>query len=113
MDPKLRIVTSLPLRALWDHSGPVEAQLVQHARPEQLRELVAADVPTFVVASVGAPLSWVPAAEAFAFWKRDVRSRIANPDGFHLDDFPDSRAYVASIWKRPDGRVIILLEEHH
>lgn len=113
MDPKSRIVISLPLPALWDASGPVDARRVEHMRVDQLRELVAAGAPTFVVASVGEPLRWIPATEAFTFWKRDLRLRIADPAGFHLDDFPERRAYVASIWTRPDDRKIILLEVHH
>src|SRR5687767_9008756 len=75
---------------------------------ERVRELSAADVaallrdrtrlPQFVIADAGLPPEWVPLAQTFAFWKREVRPRVADPAaaGWVREDFPGEYFYRAS-----------------
>ena len=84
MDPKERIVTSLPLRELWDANGLVEADFRDHLTFTQVRDLLPSGGVTFVVVEIGKPIRWVPMRETFSFWSTDVRVRVADPSGFRL-----------------------------
>lgn len=108
-----RIVTRLPLGELWDDAGHVVA--------ERQRDLVAADIAgllrlgpvRFVVADIGHPLRWVPIADCFRFWKDEVKSRVGDPAGSSLDDFPGGYSYFAAEWVPADGPPVVLLESCH
>ena len=69
----------------------------------------------FVVAEAGQPLRWISESDRFDFWKAEVKCRLvaADADGFHLDDYPGSYCYVASMWKGASSTPIIVLEKHH
>jgi hypothetical protein len=117
MDPKDRIVISLPFTELWDEHGPIDAVPVAPMGREGVRRLLRAGVVRFVVADPGLPLRWVPEAEHYAFWKGDVRPHIVDPSegSFYLDDYPQGYAYVATEWRSAEAGAdaIVVLECHH
>ena len=114
MDLSKRIVTSIPLDELWSDVGVVDARRVRHLRLEEVRDLLSSGSVRFVVASVGAPLRWIPVEEQFEFWKHEARERIVNPaERFQPDDLPSGLAFVASEWLTPVLPPIILLEANH
>src|SRR5882757_3644086 len=106
-----RVVTSLPLAELHVEDGKFLRG------PTLDREAVLAYMrsqgPTIAVASVGASLKFVSGAEAYDLWKRELTSRLVDGDRFQLEDFPDERAYVAVRWAAPDGRALVVFEQHH
>ena len=115
MDPAKRIVVSLPLEELWTREGPLTAQICRDLSTGEIVGLLRAGPVRFVVADLGQRLKWVAEAESFTFWKSEAKRHIVNvaSDGFHLDDFPDQYAYVASERAADLGPPIILLEKHH
>ena len=108
-----RVVTRLPLAELWGDAGPVAADRRRGLSAADIRGLLRAGPVRFVVANVGAPLRWVPAAECFRFWKAEVRSRVAGPDGARLEDFPGGYCYFASEWAPAEGPPVVVLAVAH
>ena len=114
MDPKLRIVTSLPVATLWREDGEIQARSVTRLTDGDIRSLLGLGPVHFVVADVGTPLRWIPTSGAFDFWKSEVCSRLASSECIALDSFPGGLAYVASRWETPGSPdPIVLLEAHH
>lgn len=111
---RYRVVSSLPLRELWDDSGPLVARSSGYASLGQVRDIVSSSPVTFVLADAGMALVWIPARETFRFWKTQARFRIATPgEPIRLEDFPGQYAYLASIWELSDGKVVVALERQH
>jgi hypothetical protein len=108
-----RAVTRLPLDELWDETGPVSAAKVRDLVAEDIRDLLRAGPVRFVVANVGAPLWWVPVGECFRFWKAEVQSRVAGPEGAFLEDYPRGYCYFASEWGPVEGPPVVVLEAAH
>jgi hypothetical protein len=98
---------------LWDDAGPVQAAHTRALTAADIRELLGAGAVRFVVANVGAPLRWIPAADRFQFWRAEVQSRVAGPDGARLVDFPGGYCYFASEWAGPEGPPVVLLAVAH
>ena len=92
---------------------------------ERVRELSAADIaallddrtnlPCFVVDDPGLPPHWVPIEQSYAFWKREVKPRVADPTAsrWYREDFPGKYFYRASQWRSGSGGVVVLLERSH
>lgn len=111
MDPAQRVVTSGPLTELWNEQGPLTATRVGDADGARVVALLQSGA-TFVVADVR--LHWLPAQERFAFWKSEVKSRLAPPGAhLHSEDFPGGYCYLASEWRLADGAAVVLLEKMH
>ena len=115
MDLDKRIVVRLPLEELWSREGPLVAQKRRHVSADDIAGLLRSGPLRFVVADLGHPLKWVDETDRFTFWKAEVQPRVVEPDpgGFHLGDFPDHYAYVASEWSADLAQPIVLLEKHH
>jgi hypothetical protein len=114
MNPHDRIVTTTPLQKLWNDSGEPSAARGRRLDRSAVRELLRRGPVLFVVADVGLRLWWVPLAERFTFWKRDVVVHLSDSERFCLDDFPDGAVYVASEWNSAGNEPpIVLLEVHH
>ena len=114
MDPAKRIVVSLPLEELWTREGPLMAQKRRDLSLGEIVRLLRAGPVRFVVADLGQPMEWVVEADCFTFWKSEAKRHVVDSvsEGFHLDDFPDQYAYVASEWAVDPGSPIVLLEKH-
>jgi hypothetical protein len=108
-----RVVTRLPLADLWDDAGSVRAAAVRDLTADDIRGLLRDGPVRFVVADLGAPLRWVSAAECFPFWKAEVRSRVANPAGADLQEYPGGWCFFASEWGPVEGPPIVLLAVAH
>jgi hypothetical protein len=114
MDAARRIVVSLPLTELWTDNGPLRAQRAESVGEAKIVQLLQ-DGATFVVADVGEPLQWIPAADRFAFWKAELKCRLVPADvgSFDISSYPDSYCYLASAWRDESPSPIIVLEMHH
>ncbi|BAL76149.1 hypothetical protein [Bradyrhizobium cosmicum] len=114
MDAARRIVVSLPLAELWTDSGPLHAQRAERVGEAEIVQLLQGGS-TFVVAAVGKPLQWVPAADRFTFWKAEPKCRLvpADVDSFDIGSYPGSYCYLASAWRNPSSLPIVVLEVHH
>jgi hypothetical protein len=118
MSADRHVVTAIPLVEIWDASGPVAARRGPRVGDPDIRRLLqGARLVQFVVAdAVGAPLRWVPPAEARAFWRFEVRPRIVLADAARLDPdaYPGRYCYVATRWTReePESLPLVLLERH-
>jgi hypothetical protein len=109
-----RIVTQLPLEALWSHQGNLDTVRERYLDKAAIREVLSESSVEFVVADVGSKLKWIPPGKCYEFWKQEVQEHVAqNPDRILLDEFPDRYTYVASQWTSKDKIPIILLEKVH
>ena len=109
-----RVITSLPLRELWDDRGLIEASKSRDLSAEDLRELLRHDRVLFMVADIGAKPVWIPPGECFKFWKDEVQAHLADPQQrVFLDEFPDAFCYSASEWLTTDGPPVVVLERAH
>lgn len=117
MDPVLRIVTRIPLTALWTKRGPVAAVRGRLLGRAAVKALLQAGPVQFVAADVGEPLRWIALEERFVFWKADARDHIVEDPARPIDiyAYPTGFAYVASEWTAddPTSPPIIVLERHH
>jgi len=109
MHASLRIITELPLRELWDDRGPVAARRSRDVSAADLRDLLQRGPVRFVIANVGTKPVWIPEAECFAFWKGEVRARLAEPEQcVVLEKMPDEYCYFASEWVTEGSPVVVL-----
>ena len=113
-DRRERVVTSMPVEQLWTDSGDLAAVRGGSLDGDAIRELLRRGPVRFVVANVGHPLEWIPAADRFAFWKNDAAVHLSDAERINVEDFPDRVAYVASEWLVAGEDVpIVLFEAHH
>lgn len=114
MRPELRIVTSLPLRELWNDEGPLAARRVGDLSDPGIRELLRTGPPQFVVADVGLPLEWVPEASCFNAWRDRFRGNLAEAGRkVDPDAFPGGFCFFASEWIGENGVTIVVPERCH
>ena len=112
MRPQDRIVGEMPLRELWDESGPIAGERGAFLDAEEIRALLRTGPVRFVVADRG-PLRWVSLADCWLFWKSEVRDHLC-PDGpIDLGAFTPEYCYFASIWVLATGEKVVLLESCH
>lgn len=111
MDPRLRVVTVMPLEELWDDDGAF-GRHVEHLSTDQIKAILRSGKVRFVEANVGEPLRWTAPDDCFARW-RQVAANVTDVERFALEDFPDEWAFVASEWEGRSGERLILLEKHH
>ena len=105
------VVITLPLREIWNESGPVAGQRGEYVDREAIRAMLRTGPLRFVVANLGFPLHWVAVDECWSFWKGEVRDCLC-PDGpIYLDDFDHGYCYVASLWGLASGERVVVLEE--
>jgi hypothetical protein len=114
MDPRLRIVTQIPLPTVWGPDG-VDRRLSKQAglTAASIRELLREPSTSIVVAEVGLPLRWIEGSDRFEFWKREVAARLADPhSAIDLESFPGEYCYLAHEWAGVDGRAVVLVKLH-
>jgi hypothetical protein len=116
MDPKLRRVTQLPLRELWDDEGAIPARKGRILSDSDVRDYLRRDEGPLVVALFGTKVRWLFGDERFDEWKSELRERLVAPadavHGYYEDDFPDG-SYIAYEWTLDDGRRIVAFEGAH
>ena len=109
----MRLAMQMPLNELWDDSGIVTSTKRRQLRRDEISDLLRVGKVRFVVANPGYPLEWIDPAECFEFWKLHVEHRLAEPEAFCLDDFPDGWCFVASEWSDEQQKAIVLLKKYH
>ncbi len=80
MDPKLRIVTQLPLRGLWRETGAIQAFRGRALSSADIRELLRSGPVQFVVVDVGLRPRWIELNDCYRFWMDEVQHHLAEPD---------------------------------
>jgi hypothetical protein len=114
MHASQRIVTRMPLLELWDDRGAVAAQWARDLSAADIRELLTGGPVRWVVADISHKPEWISEAGCFAFWKNEVKPRLADRgQRARLEDFPGGYFYTASEWRGAGGRPIILLYRFH
>ena len=115
MEGKKRIVLELPIQELWIGQRLISTIKERDLNADEIRNLLRSGVAfRFVIADVGKPLEWIPNIETYDFWKREVKTHVAMPDGrVTLEEFPGSYFYYASHWKSYEGETIIVLSKMH
>jgi hypothetical protein len=110
-----RVVISTPVTELWNEAGDLDVSRRRNLSREQVREIMDGGNPTFVVADVGFPLTFIPIEECYAFWKAEVAPHlIDDPEAkIYLEHFTDEYGYLASEWIGDNKTQIILLEKYH
>lgn len=109
-----KIVTRLPLDALWLDEGGSAATRGEYLNQSDMKRILAQQLVQFVVADIGYKLNWIAPAQCYTFWKSEVKHHVADPSAdIYLDHYPDEYAYLASEWIRADAIPIILLEKIH
>ena len=106
----------MPLDRIWDEAGEVVAsKRVRYLSSADIRRLLKASPIHFVVADVGSSLQRISVDQRFEFWKQEVQTNLVNDheSGFHLEEFPNEYAYIASEWRDESSKPIVLLERYH
>ena len=114
MQPADRIVTALPLRELFDETGPVEASRGIDLSADDVRVRLGESRFQFVIADVGSKPRWIAKPEAFAIWRDEILPHLAPTAAVvRLDEYPGSYFYRASEWIMSDGTAVVVLERLH
>lgn len=80
MDPKLRIVTQLPLRGLWRDNSAIQAFRGRALSSSDIRELLRLGPVQFVVVDVGLKPRWIELDDCYRFWMDEVQHHLVEPD---------------------------------
>jgi len=80
VDPKLRIVTQLPLRGLWRDNSSIEAFRGGALSSSDIRELLRLGPVQFIVVDVGLKPRWIELGDCYRFWMDEVQHHLAEPD---------------------------------
>ena len=115
MDPKLKIVTQLPLRGLWNDSGSLHASRNRPLSSFDVRELLREGPLQFVVVDVGLKPRWISLDDCYRFWMDEVQHHLAEPGAkLNPDQMPGMYAYWASEWGSDEVKApIVVLEVSH
>ncbi len=99
VDPKQRIVVSMPLTTIWNQDGDLNAKRIRELGVEDIRTMLRQNSVQFVIANLGSPMNWIDPDLSLDFWRRVAKERIVSPDsdGFSLDNFPHKYCYCASL----------------
>lgn len=115
MDVAYKVVTHLPLDALWDENGAILSVRRRYLTKNDVARLLRAGPLQFVVADVGRALCWIPVVDRFKFWKTEAKLHFAEP-GFDVvfEKVKDHYGYFASEWNGTAGSpTVVLLEMRH
>ena len=102
-------VANIPVERLWRESEWIEASRERFLTTEETKVMVRDETISIALASINAPMLWLPYNKRFEYWKAISPMLI---DGTRdkwitgLDQF-----YAASIWR--SGTEDFLLFEHH
>lgn len=109
VEPRLRIVTQLPLRGLWRDAAPIAATRSRALASSDVRDLLRGGAVQFVVAEVGHKLRWIDLADCYRFWMDEAQHHFAEPVGRTAND--GIYLYRAYEWQsREVASPIVVLE---
>ena len=112
MNPKLRIVTRLPLEELWRETGVITASRGRWLAKDDIAALLRKGLVQFVVADVGKPPQWISVQDGYQFWKIEVKLHVAGEKAV-LEEFPGEYCYFAWEWDTTEAAPIVVLEKSH
>src|SRR5688572_25683309 len=109
------VVTRIPIERLFDEEGEIGARRERMLSRPALEEMLRQYRVEFFVADVGLPLKRIDVNKCYEFWKSEVKAHLVDDpeNGFHLEDYPDEYAYIASEWSGEIQTPIVLLEKQH
>jgi hypothetical protein len=114
VDPKLRIVTQLPLRGLWQDAGPVAAAPRRPLSSSAVRELLLHGPVHFVVVDVGRQPRWIALNDCYRFWMDEVQHHLSEPGSETAAHGADVYCYQAFEWRSEEFQApIVVLEVRH
>ncbi len=115
MDPKLRVVTCLPLEQVWREDGVlISEHRLRSLQSQDVASLLRFGPVNFVVADLGMPLKWIDSSDCYRFWNTEIKPQLAAPDQkCLLDEFPGSYFCFASEWRRQEKLPFVILERYH
>jgi hypothetical protein len=112
VDPKLRIVTQLPLRGLWRDTGSVQAFRGRPLSSADIRDLLREDPVQFVVVDIGLKPRWIGLDDCYRFWMDEVQPHLAEPDAKVTNN--GVYCYWAFEWHSDEvGSPIVVLEQRY
>lgn len=105
-------VTRMPMEKLWHKNGYFKHTRKCYLTPDDVCSKISKGGVTFFIASIGSLPELLTVKSDDSYWLNTIKPHLADPEGFYLDDFPNSFAFVSSEWTTEDS-TIILLEMHH
>lgn len=109
-------ITKLPVDCLGRNGFRLTFDRKRWLSPAELNSLFAENqAMTLVIARIGSAFRWYDEGD-YRFWAHEGADHTADPGGFSMDEFPNKRAYLPSVWGcrgEPRSEVIILFEEYH
>jgi hypothetical protein len=115
VDPKLRIVTQLPLRGLWRETGSVSASRLRALSSRDIRDLLRLGPVQFVVVDVGLKPRWIDLEACYGFWLDEAQHHVVEPQAEStVSQLVGVYCYLASEWESEEvDSPIIVLELRH
>jgi hypothetical protein len=114
MQSSERIVTQIPLAALWLDKGDLAATRGEYLDKSEIKLTLTQQLVQFIVADIGHKLIWIDPAKCYHFWKAEAYPHIVDyPERIYLERYPDGYAYLASRWTGKFTLPIIVLEKTH
>lgn len=96
MDPKLRVVTRLPLEEVWGEDGfPISAEKLRSLQTQDVTNLLRVGPINFIVADIGMPLQWIDPTDCYQFWNKEIKAHLAAPDQKCM--FDESQAAIFTL----------------
>lgn len=93
---RMRLVTQLPLRELWNDRGIVSSERVLELDAESVRQHLGEDA-VAAIATIGARLEWIEGQGLLEWWRAEAEA-------------PTGRTWQASLWSRGWAERILLFE---
>jgi hypothetical protein len=117
VDPRLRIVTRLPLQEIWDEAGLIRARKGELVGSDEIRQFLRAEPGALVEAVIGERMVWHTGNARFAFWKGTLRPHLIEPEsaieGFVRND-EDPLCFIVYEWFPDDaGNRVLAAEGSH
>jgi hypothetical protein len=113
LKPSQKVVTLTPITQLWNNNGRVPGQRGPQLTQGDISTLFKQGPVQFVIADIGHPFAWIPVENRFDFWKDELKTHLAEGEGFDLADYPGEYSYVALRWENASSIPTVVLEKHH
>lgn len=108
-----KIVNEIPLKQIWNYEGFIDLKRIKYINLIEIKELLNQYPVEFVIADIGKKLKWISIENCYDHWVNEIKKHIAyDYDIINIEEYPESYAFIASIWKN-EKQSIILLEKYH